>query len=198
MKKIFLIIILVSVSTVSTLFAQTKLFALEYTVGFTSGDFHNFITKPSYRGMTFDFRSLVKDNLGVGVEIGWNTFYQKFDYSTYTEGTVSLTGTQYRYTFATPMLVSIDYYLKPGSTINPFIGFGIGTEYTRNAMQMGLYSLYRDVWHFALKPELGIIYTPASSGVGVILTGKYYNAFKSGDVKTRSYFTANIGLLWEY
>lgn len=197
MKKINLIILLFVVSSASRLFAQSDLFSLQYSVSFTVSDFKNFIGATSWRGATMDYRHMANENVGVGFETGWNAFYERMDYATYVDGTRSLSGTQFRYCSAIPILISADYYFKPGETINPFAGLGIGTQYTRNDLDMGLYTVREDVWHFAVKPELGVIFK-ARPDFGIILCAKYYNAFKAGDIGSRNYFTTNIGFVWEY
>jgi len=91
------------------------------------------------------------------MELGWIVFYEKKDYDTYTEGTTSLSGTQYRYTNSYPMLVTFEYTLKPDEMLKPFVNLGLGTMYTRRDTDMGVWTLKQDAWHFALKPEIGIL-----------------------------------------
>ena len=197
MKKIYIIMLVILVSATTRIMAQNSMMGVQYSVGFTTGDFNNFIGKVSPRGMSLDYHNLVTENLGVGFEIGWNHFWEETSYSTYTEGTMSLTGKQYRYCLATPFLVSVNYYFAPDEMINPFIGFGMGTEYTRNDIQMGLYSRSSDVFHFVMKPEIGVIINPGGNA-GIYISGRYYDALKSGNIGKRSYITTNIGLLWHY
>jgi len=197
MKRIYIIILLLIVTSGSRLIAQTNLFALQYSVGFTMGDFKDFIGKESWRGVTMDYRSMVNENVGVGIETGWNAFYEKKDYATYVDGTRSLSGTQFRYCSAIPILVSADYYFNPGESLSPFIGLGIGTIYTRNDLDMGLYTIREDVWHFALKPEAGLLFKTRPD-FGIMLCVKYYNGFNSEDLGTRNYVATNIGFVWEY
>jgi hypothetical protein len=197
MKKIYLILMLILVSSSYRIIAQQNLFSIQYSVGFATGDFNKFISTPSWRGATVSFHNMVLPNLGIGTEIGWNTFYKETDYDTYTQGTVSLSGKQYRYCTSVPMLASFNYYIKPDELVNPYIGLGIGTEYTGNNLDMGLYTLEENAWHFALRPELGVIFSP-SGDVGIIFSVKYYNAFKTKDIGTRNYFSTNLGLVWQY
>ena len=197
MKKIYLIFLLILFCATSQINAQRNIFAFQYSVGYTSGDFNNFIDRVSGNGMSLTYHNLVRDEFGLGFEIGYNHFWEEKDYATYNRETVSLSGKQYRYCFAVPLLFSLSYYANPGETVNPYVSFGIGTEYTRNDLQMGLYTIYDDVWHFAIRPEVGVILS-AGSGAGVIISAKYYDAMKSGDIGKRSYFTTNIGLAWTY
>ena len=60
-----------------------------------------------------------------------------------------------------------------------------------------MYTTNVDAWHFALKPEVGVI-MQTSPGMGVSVSTKYYTAFKTNDVSERSYLAFNVGLVWQY
>jgi hypothetical protein len=192
MKKLYIFILLILFSLGSKVMAQAGIFSLQYSVAYTVGDFNDFIGSVSWRGTTVEYRNLITPNIGVGFELGWNGFYQDKGYDTYTIGTESLSGKQYGYCSSYPMLAAADYYFMPDYTINPFIGLGIGTQYTNNELDMGLYYISEHAWHFDLRPEAGIIINPGAE-VGIIICAKYFQAFKTGDIKSRSYFTTNIG-----
>lgn len=178
-------------------FGQTQLTSLAYTVGFGTGDLGDFISKPSFRGATFEYHRLVKPNLGVGFETGWSAFYEESDYATYTDGTESISGKQFRYCSTVPIMASANYYFKPGEDFNPFAGVGVGTEFSRSDLDMGVYTKQVNTWHFAVKPEVGVIFRVAAT-TGVVVSAKYYNAFKTAEIGTRSYVAANVGLVWGY
>jgi len=198
MKKIFLSVIIVAGLFVKPVVAQENVYSFTYTMGFSTGDFGDFISKPSFRGATFDYRRLLQDNIGVGIEIGWNAWYEEMDYATYTPSeTGSISGKQFRYCSTVPMLVSANYYILPGEKFNPFGGLGIGTQFTANEVDMGVWAFTDDVWHFLIKPEIGAIIEVAP-GLGVIMSGKYYMAFETKDVSSRSYIAANVGLAWGF
>jgi len=198
MKKTYIFILAIMIASVSGIKAQTELTSFQYSMGFTQGDFKDFIEKASYRGVSFDYRKLLNDgSVGIGVDISWNVFDEKKDYASYTDGTKTLSGVQFRYTGALPMLATLDYYFKPGEDLNPFIGLGVGTVYTHNDVDMGLYYSQKDAWHFAVKPEAGFIFK-ASHDMGVILVAKYFNALSTDDVAARNYLTVNVGLAWEF
>ena len=78
MKKIYLVLIFYIAATCA--FAQS-ITNVQYSMGFGTGDLSDFIGKPSFRGITVDFRKMVQPNLGVGFELGWNVFtMQSFRY----------------------------------------------------------------------------------------------------------------------
>lgn len=198
MKKLIIIAGLVGSSLFQKYTAQeaSGIVSLQYSPAFAVGDMNDFISTYSWRGITFEYHKLVQDNIGVGFEIGWNAFYERKDYATYTKDTRSLTGIQYRYCSAVPMLATFNYYFSPDQQITPFASLGIGTQYTENYLTMGMYALSENVWHFAMKPELGINYN-VNEMFAITLAAKYYIAFKTEDVKSRSYIATNIGFSWK-
>lgn len=192
MKKVLYIIIFTAIASVAM--AQNSYISWQYSLGFTSGDMKDYVKPVSWRGFNFDYRKFVRSNVGVGFEFGWNVFYEEKAYDTYTTGKWDYSGKQYRYSNNVPILVSATYYLKPEEKISYFGGFGIGTMYSQRNTEMGQYSFQLDAWHFALKPELGIIFN-SQDGVGVSLSTKYYYGVKTGDLPAEGFFTLNIGLL---
>jgi hypothetical protein len=72
-------------------------------MGFGSGDLAEYISQPSFRGGVIEYRKAIKDNVLVGVDFGWNVFYEKKDADTYTSGTEALSGVQYSTQNAIPM-----------------------------------------------------------------------------------------------
>jgi outer membrane protein len=94
------------------------------------------------------------------------------------------------------MLVAVDYYLNPGETLQPFVGFGAGTMFSRRNTDMNIYTFQQDAWHFAVRPEAGVMYK-MSPGAYAYLALKYYHGFKSGDFnEAQSYMTINLGFIF--
>jgi opacity protein-like surface antigen len=192
MKKVLYIIFFTAIA--SAAMAQNSYISWQYSVGFTTGDLHNYIKPVSWRGFDFDYRKFVKPNVGVGFEVGWNVFYEKKPFDTYTNGKWDYSGKQYRYSNNVPILVSAAYYINPTEKFTPFIGLGIGTMYSQRDTEMGQYSFELDAWHFAMRPELGVIFN-SQDGVGISLSTKYFYGVKTGDLPAEGFFTLNIGLL---
>ncbi len=51
--------------------------SIQYAVSFASGDMGEFISAPSFRGAVMEYRKAVTDNVVVGVDFGWNVFYER-------------------------------------------------------------------------------------------------------------------------
>jgi hypothetical protein len=173
-----------------------SLTALQYSVGFGTGDLGSYISKPSFRGVTLDFRKLIQPNVGIGFELGWNVFYEGQSGETYTRDKLSYSGNQYRYNNQFPMLFAGDYYLQPDQKINPFVGLGIGTMYSLRNTDMSVYTLEQDAWNFVLRPEAGVL-IEATPEMSFMICGKYYHGFEAGDLPTQSYFALNFGFVFK-
>ena len=189
-RYIFTFVLAATVAVTAS--AQSR-FDFGYSIGLPMGDLNDFISKPSFRGITMDYRYMVQPNIAVGANIGWNVFYEAKSSSTYTVDNASLSGKQYRYSNNAPMLVTATYYLNPDDNITPFFGLGIGTMYTRRNTDMNLYTLEEEAWHFALQPEAGVN-IKFEDHVGVVLSLKYINGSKAGDFDAaQSYLAFNVG-----
>jgi outer membrane protein len=192
MKKLYLIIILYVAA--SSAFAQS-ITNVQYSMGFGAGDLNDFISNTSFRGIAIDYRKMVQPNIGAGFELGWNVFYAEKAYDTYSLENLSYSGKQWRYNNQFPALFAVDYYLQPGEQINPFAGLGIGTMYSLRNTDMGQYTFEEDAWHFALRPEVGVV-IEASPTLSVAITGKYYHGFEAGDLDAQSYFALTFGFVF--
>ncbi len=88
----------------------------------------------------------------------WSTFYEKLGGASYTDGSTTLTGTQYRYINAFPMQVTAHYYTSddPYET-RAYLGGGIGAYKINNRINIGTYAIEDNYWHFGFSPEVGVL-----------------------------------------
>ncbi len=193
MKKILFVAVFSMLAV--TAFSQTSLTSIQYSVGFGTGDMNKYISAVSWRGFTFEYRNMVNSNVGVGLEMGWNVFYQEMPDDVYENGRITYAGKQWRYSNHWPVLAAADYFMEMDGRITPYAGLGIGTMYSLQNTDMGMYTFEKDAWHFALRPELGLMIEP-SPGVAVNLVGKYYYGLKAGDLPAQGYFTINFGFVF--
>jgi len=197
MKRIYYIIIAIFLLGATTIQAQRSRTYMTYAVGFGMGDLGDYISTPSWRGASLDFYHMMNPNVGIGGSVAWNVFYEEKDYDTYTEGTASLTGKQYRYSNHVPMLANVNYYFSPEDKLIPFIGLGTGVMFTRRNTDMNIYTVEQEAWNFTLEPQIGFeINNSFTSGLTVIL--KYYSGFQAGDLEEgQSYLSLNVGWVFK-
>lgn len=193
MKKIFTLIIF-SLFAISA-FSQVNITSFQYSMGFGTGSMHDYISAPSFRGFTFDYRKEVKSNIGVGVDLGWNVFYDEMPNADYEYQNVTYSGKQWRYSNHFPMLLGVDYFKITEGRIHPYGGFALGTMYSLQNTDMGTWTFEKDAWHFAIRPELGILIETAP-GAGFNIVGKYYYGLAAGDLPAQGYFTLNFGFVF--
>jgi len=193
MKKIFMLTIFMAFAL--SAFSQRSFTALEYSMGFGTGNIHDFISSASFRSFAIDYRNLVQPNIGVGVDFGWNVFYKDIPDDVYEYNNITFSGKQWRYSNHFPILAAMDYYIKPDQKLSGYAGLGIGTMYTLQNTDMGAYTFEKDAWHFAFRPELGIV-IKTEPGFAFTIVSKYYYGFKAGDLPSQGYFTLNVGMVF--
>ena len=133
-------------------------FTTQYAINFPLGNTGDYIGKTSFRGISLDYRYFIQPNIAVGIGTGWYTFYEKQNYGTYSndDGSLAISGVQYRYINSAPILFVGDYYFSPEEKISPFAGLGIGVTYNEINTEMGQYYVDIDTWQFSLAPEVGV------------------------------------------
>jgi hypothetical protein len=177
------------------LFAQSS-FIVSYPISFPRSDLRNYTSKTSFRGINFEFLHEVKPNIGVGIETGWNVFYEHADKMDYKSGTATISGVQFRYTNAVPIVVQTKYILNPGNKkMNPYFGLGVGTLYVNRSTDFGLYRISTNTWQFCVHPEAGLLFQ-LQSGVKALVGAKYYAATSSSDLDAQSFLSLNIGFVF--
>jgi outer membrane protein len=197
MKKIFFLLIVCSLLVSSKSYGQQDSYiSVQYAVSFGTGDLSDYISKTSWRGVQVEYRSPVRSNLLVGLDVAWNVFYERKDYDTYTVDTRSLSGVQYRYQNEVPILASVDYLISSENALKPYIGFGLGTIYSERATDMNLYRMLEKTWQFALKGEVGLLYE-LNYASSVKFAAKYYNAFQTETLDSQGYFSLSLGMAWD-
>jgi hypothetical protein len=192
MKRIF-ILLLTAVSGMAA-HAQGGNFMISYPISFPMGDLHNYTTNVSFRGISLEFNKQTSHQTTAGLETGWNVFYQHVDKTVYKEGTASITGVQYRYTNAVPIIAGMKYYWEGGSkAVHPYIGGGIGTTYVDRTTSFGLYSIIHDAWQFTMRPELGVD-LKLNRDEALFIGAKYFWNLNTNDLNGQSWLSINIGL----
>jgi len=193
MKYIFtvLVALLISVEGYSQEFLS-----LNYTMSFGVGETGDYINKTSFRGITFEGRRFISDNISLGGVITWSTFYEKLADETFTEENMTLTGTQNRYLNVIPILFQTHYYLSTEDG-KPWVymGGGAGVYNIIQRTDTGIWSSQTNKWHFGISPEIGMYYE-VSNSTGINVSLKYHYALKTSETTDHSWFGLNVGIAW--
>ena len=172
-------------------------FTTQYAINFALGNTGDYIGKTSFRGISLDYRYFIQPNIAVGIGTGWYTFYEKQNYGTYSndDGSLAISGVQYRYINSAPILFVGDYYFSPEEKISPFAGLGIGVTYNEINTEMGQYYVDIDTWQFSLAPEVGVR-VEGTTGISGFFSARYNNNFETSELDAQSYLTLNVGVMF--
>jgi opacity protein-like surface antigen len=178
--------------------AQENFWGVAYTTGLTSGDASDYIDSFSWRGIEVNYRRLQTRNLSWGFTAGWQVFHDKS--FQLVEGTLpieeeeiggAISGTQYRYINAFPLLATGYYTYGPSFGTQFYGGAGVGAYYVERRTELGLVAITKDTWHFGATPELGVIF-PVGSDAKMYFNAKYNWTATSSDVNY-NFFSFNVG-----
>ena len=195
MKKILIIALAFAAGVYITPGVSAQSFtSIQYQVGFPTSGLKDHVSKVSWRGATFEFQREVAPSITVGVNFSWSTFYERMDYNSYTSGTATLTGVQYRYDNLFPMMVNAHYTIGTGKIV-PYVGLGIGTMYDLRNTDMGTWTVEEKNWHFMMSPEAGLMFDVAPD-VSIKLNAKYDYAFKIKDADAFGNLNLNFGFVF--
>lgn len=169
-----------------------NVYTLEYAMAVPVGDLHTYINDPSFRGFNFGYRSMVEPNTAVGVDLGWQTFFERVEKGTYEFGTSAITGTQYRYTNTFNASLQVDHVFADGKDVRPFIGLGAGMLYAKRRLDVGLYSIDQDSWQFLLQPEAGV-WLYLNNGSALMFSLNYFAGMTTKALPGQQYVSFNVG-----
>ena len=163
-----------------------------------SGDFKDIVDKTSLRGADATILYGINDKFSVGLNIGFQDFYQKFPRAVYklSDGSdISAVLTNSIQTI--PLLATVRYNFLPGARIQPYASAGAGGALVSNKQFIGEYPNDDNKLSFAAKPGVGVYIPFRKQGeVGLNLGVNYnYIAYKQDNISNLSYigFTVGIG-----
>jgi hypothetical protein len=200
MKYYANIIIIAVVVLCGNMYAQgyPGIAGINYSTGLTTSDTKNFISEFSWRGFGLEYKKFLNRNLTAGFFTGWNIFDEMHKRETIELAQGAVTGTQIRYFNAFPIMATFEYYMgHKKSSVRPYIGLAVGTYYIIQRLELGVYLLEEDNWHFGLAPVIGILIP--TDYIFLNLSVKYNHASEAGksiagDPVGFSYYTINAGI----
>ena len=191
----YLIIIALSLILSVSGYAQS-LYSFDYNMSFANGETAEYIGATSFRGLTFEGRSFIHDQFSIGGLFSWTTFYESLGGEQFTSGTSTLTGNQYRYLNAFPILFQAHYYMT-GDEYEPrvYMGGGVGPYKMNQRTDIGTWSLTDRNWHFGISPEVGLLF-PLSMDTQFNISFRCHYVFKANNTIDHSWFGLSLGLAW--
>lgn len=197
MKKIIpgLVIVCCALSLSSSAQGIKDRFFASWEMAFPN---NKLVSKTSYSGGRVEYRRMVTPNYSIGIGVSWNSFEQYAGRQTYKSpsGNGAVTTDAVKDIYTVPITVSGHYYFQTKSRIKPYIGVGVGTQYSEQDIYYNIYGVEATNWGFAVRPEIGILF-PVSRGVEIFAAGFFNYATNKEDVlgfNHLQHYGINIGL----
>jgi hypothetical protein len=168
--------------------------ALTYQPAQPLGNTQDFADNFAWRGVGLDFKKQVRENVALGISLGWQVFEHQTDEVVSAFG-VDISGDQFRYVNSFPILANISYFLGTAGGVRPYLAANVGTYVMEHRLDVGLYTIHETNWHFGFGPEAGVA-IPIHQDLSWVVSGRYNYALSAGSVGEQSYVSFGIGLAW--
>lgn len=181
---------------------KQSMFMINYEVSSAVGSFSDkFVSDTSWRGMSFESRSMVKDRISAGIGFNFNRFEDKSSFLVQERGNGgTLSGNVYRYADQLAIKGLLHGYLSEGP-LQPYLGVGIGGVWSYAYAQSADFAQADDGFDFIVSPEIGLTWTAArgASSVGLNVAFRYnYTTADFFSVKDAQTIQVVAGLFGSY
>ncbi len=169
-------------------------FGITYNTGLPLGETADFISKYSFRGVGLEGRWEVGNKLDIGFNASINVFYEA-ESGSFTEETTTLTGIQYRFLNAYPIMFTAYKGFGSSESFQPYVGLGLGTISANHRTEMGLWYTESNNWHFGMAPEIGLVIKGYRSA-DFLVSIRYNYGVKVSESRSVSFLGVNVGVLF--
>jgi len=180
------------------------LFTMGYQMSQPLGSFHDYIGSSSFRGLTFDWRSMLTKSFSGGLRFNWNRYNESQSNVTQTTSTGgTLTGPVFHYAdqFAIQAIGHYYFDLGPENMFLPFAGIGLGGVWSNSYQQTIDLGSSQNGFYFITTPELGVLVNFAKGRTAVALHASVLYNFTTAafrNVQNARAITETIGLTFSY
>ena len=167
MKKVLFIAVIILGGVFSANAQYNSIWSVNWQMSQGTGDVKEYINEFSPRGFEVEGRYFISPSIAIGGKFAWNGIYEKKNRDTYeyNEDT-QINSIQRRYLYSMPMMVNAAWFPTEYDQENsffPYASIGVGTIYSRQETDNGLYYTENKSWSFAVNPELGFIFKISDS-----------------------------------
>jgi hypothetical protein len=193
-------VVLVAAASVwgaAPLHAQSeKWFGASWQMAQATANTHDFTPSYSFRGVGLEWR-WVHGSTSVGLNAAWNVMDdERIELASV--GGVDITGKQFRYVNAWPIMLSAHLYMGKPEGARAYLGVNGGTYYIERVVDVGTFEVKDHNWHGGVAPELGFA-VPVRNGMGntaFFVSARYNYAFAAGDAPYQSWLSVHVGFAW--
>jgi outer membrane protein W len=176
---------------------QEMQLSIGYNVNIPSGAFRDYVNKPAYKGFTATLAYALSSQISVGLNVGYNDYYQKYPRQVYPGGDGSdISAVVSNSVQQFPVLLTGNYtFLKEGF-VRPYAGVGAGVNFVTFDQYLGEFDNPRTTAKFDLKGEAGV-YIPLSNynSTALKIGGSYnYVPYNTDGIKTLNSWGLEAGV----
>lgn len=200
MKKIKILLTIAFLYFISTgSYAQQGEFRgiASYNVAMPIGSFKDVVDKTSFRGFDIVLSYGVTDKLGIGLNFGYQDFYQKFPRGLYKlQDGSDISAVVTNSVQIIPVLLNARYAFMDGA-IKPYVAAGVGAGFISNSQFVGEYDNNESKVQFMARPEVGVQFALGKgySPVGIVLGANYnYVNYNSPGIDNMSHIGFKAGI----
>lgn len=160
----------------------------------------DFLTATSLAGGKLEYRKFLPAKpISLGVSLSWNSYEQYIPTQTisYDNGSKAITTDMDRVIYTMPVAALAHYYFNYGKTVMPYVGLGIGAQYSEQTIYYNIFESDDYNWGFLVRPEVGALIMPGNQSRWGILAGASWsyatNKNTSFGVDNLKNFAFNIG-----
>jgi hypothetical protein len=199
-KSIFLApVLLISILCQAQMKGSSQ-FDLNWGIGSTINN--SFVSGFATRGGSFGYSVFPKDDLSVGLELGWNNYWRYVPTTTYQFKDGAATTDLYKYIFNLPITMNVTKYYYAGRLFSPYLRLGVGAQYSEQNLYYNIFETTHSDWGLVIKPVAGVRihpskYSPFSLNLGL---GYQYatNSVSQYNISNMQAYNINIGASWKF
>ena len=176
MKKILVIAILFFGGIFTANAQYNSFWSFNWQLSQGVGETRDYIGEFSPRGFEIEGKYFISPQIALGGKVAWTGVYEEKNRDTYKyDENTSVTSIQRRYLYSTPIMANLSWFPMEYDQENkffPYASVGVGTLYSKQETDNGLYYTSKDQWTFAVNPELGVVFK-FSESTGLNLKAGY-------------------------
>lgn len=198
-------IIIIAAALVFSIAAQAQnkwQFDLEYNAAIPVGGFKSdFINKTSFRGATGEVRYAISPKFALGVQSGYQYYYQKYPRQLYKLSTgEDISAVMTNVIDNTPILLKGTYYPMASGTgrLQPFVSAGVGVNMITYSQYLGEFGSSDPSTAFAALAAAGVQYGLGKARTTAIKLGGTFNYvnYKRNDLAHLNNVGVSLGVLF--
>lgn len=170
-------------------------FGMGYSLGTPVSEMSKHFKPWSYSGAYGEYKSYIKDNLTIGVEMAWISFYGESERETHLLENGAITAQTLRFYNNLNAILTCNYNILYDTKYQIFVGLASGFFYNSEELRIGNLTQRQNKWTLGVLPECGFYRAFSQSGRwGMSLTARYnYVMYQSLYFQSAEYISFKVG-----